>query len=415
MPFDTTLSLAPAALVEQLHREARLSALNTRTLARLRADLNRVAADSDVTRIAFEDYNVDEFGSVPPLRVDYDPHLYALRMLSTRINGVDPSLIRAAQHSSAPFHYRKLAAVTAPARLLAARKTVDGETCPDAFKALCFAAKGLRWADVGRRLGWSDKAAKTRVMLALSALRRHYASEDKRPVFAVWGAVEATGLPGTRFLSTPGWRLTPDGREIVERCATKFMSLRRSLAIGAVPFLKLADGPLSVQWERHAAVAVARSHGNILRATVIQRQRQQVRDILTATELWRQHGLALDRAGREKLERDLRADAIGGRLPVINGAAMSLACERQTFVAQCRVLPSPGLAARISDHKKVSNGINGVTSEKSPTKCYTENRGGQSVVALCPANLSPSCLALFTAFRGMTVSFNPPLSDNARL
>jgi hypothetical protein len=368
----------PAARVEQLHREARFSALNTRTLARLRADLNRVAAASDVTRIGFEDFNVDEFGSVPPLSVECDPLHFSLRKLATSVNPIDPSLIRAQQHSSASFHYRKLAAATAPARLLGARDAVDQQVCPDAFKALCFAAKGLRWADVARRIGWSDKTAKARVLLALPALREHYAAEDARPGFAVWGAVEATGLPGTRFVSNPGWRQTDAGREIVQRCATKFMSIRPSLSIGAVPFIKLADGPLSMMSARHAAATVAKSGGNILVATVLQGIRKNVRDILTATELWRQRGLAMDRAGRENLERDLRADAIGARLPVLNDPACALACERQRFVAQCRVLPSPRVAARISYHKKVSNEISRVTSENSPAKCYTWNRGAES-------------------------------------
>ena len=154
------------------------------------------------------------------------------------------------------------------------------------------------------------------------------------------------------------------------------MSLRPSLRLGRVPFLKLADGPLNDPTMEAMRRAVARGGGNILAATVEQKIRQEVRDILIATELWAQRGRAIDRAGRERLECDLRADAIGAHLPILTDpAARALACERQRFVALRHVLPSPGLTTRTHDHKKVSSEIKGLTSEKTPAKCYTNNGG----------------------------------------
>jgi hypothetical protein len=376
VPFDNspadagkTEPLVPTDAIERLHREGWLAADCMSAVRRLRADLDRVQASSDVTRIGYEDFLPNQFtGAEPPLSVEIDPHHYALRRLDKQFNGLDPSLIRAPSCSTAPFHSHKLIAGTAPARLSCARKAVDQQVQPGAFKALCFAAMGLGWADVARRLAWSDKTTKARTILAVKALRQHYRDEDRRPEFAHWDAVEAIGQhQGDRFLSTPGWRLTPDGQEIVQRCATTTLSLRPSLALGRVPFLKMAE---AAELANHPEV-VARCRGtNILPETAAQRLRQEIRDILIATELWAQRGRAIDRAGRERLARDLLADAIGAHLPILNDpAARELACERQQFVARCRWLPSPGVATRIFDHKKVSNEINGLTSEKTLAKC----------------------------------------------
>ena len=188
---------------------------------RLRADLDRVQASSDTLVLGREDLVADGLpedpndeapsGMAPSVAVEVDAHHYALASLGL-VGKIDPDMIHAPVYSNWPAQYRKLDAAMAPVKLLAARRSVDQHVCPGAFRALCFAASGLRWVDIAKRLGVSDKTAKARTILAVKALRQHYRDEDNRPPFANW---HNRGVAERLLAPVSDWRVNDvDGREI---------------------------------------------------------------------------------------------------------------------------------------------------------------------------------------------------------
>jgi hypothetical protein len=235
--------------IKRLHRDGRLTFDDVAAVKWLLSDLRRIEATGYSIRLGYEEFLPDQNTDEPPLSVEADPLHCALRALDNEINGTDPDQIRAPSYSAAPHHQRKLLPATAPGRLAAARKAVDEEVGIGAFRILCHVAQGSSFTAAAGTNGVTDKTAAARTVLAAKALRRHDLAEARRPPFPSWGAVEPReGHQGDRVLSTPGWRQTGDGKEIVERCARTFMTMRLPQPLRLRPeiagFPKLIEGPL---------------------------------------------------------------------------------------------------------------------------------------------------------------------------
>src|SRR5579872_4930580 len=133
--------------IKRMHRVGWLTFDDVTAIKRLVSDLNRVTARGDIVRLGYDDFLPhQETGAEPPLSIDCDPHHYALHKLDNLVNGVDPSLIRAPNYTTAPYHQGKLIRATAPGRLVTARRAVDVAVKPGACRMLCHTALGMSYS-----------------------------------------------------------------------------------------------------------------------------------------------------------------------------------------------------------------------------------------------------------------------------
>lgn len=115
----------------------------------------------------------------------------------------DPAMVRVDEsRTAADFHRRKMLPIAARSRVDAARLAL-GDLWPLAFAVI----RGAGYDRIAADHGVSVRTVQRRIERAADALARHYAAEDARPPFATWGA------------DHPDWRSTPDGAEVVARCA----------------------------------------------------------------------------------------------------------------------------------------------------------------------------------------------------
>jgi hypothetical protein len=210
--------------IERMYEAGEIEGFHLQAVNRLMADIKlaavRQSQDLEDTNTYEDIHGVrDEHGELvqkPLLGTEFDTVVWMRAKFGA--SSLDPQFIHAPFPDILAHHERAVIRATAPGRVAAAMARVEA-LCPGSLAMLIAAADGSSWRSIGAEHGLDHKTVKAHVADAICMLTDHLRAEDRRPVFAVWGAVDVReATPSTRFLSTPGWRLTDDGKEIVARC-----------------------------------------------------------------------------------------------------------------------------------------------------------------------------------------------------